>query len=267
MTILVAVKKNGRVFVGADRITTFGNEYFTDLVDGSKIMKLKHAYLATSGYTLLDNVIEHLHATNHKMMDNAFKSRAEVFSFFLELYSELKKSYTLVDTGKDTYAGIYNVFFIVTPENIFGISNNLSVHEYPQYAAKGAGSDYALGCLYGIYDTITDGLEAVRLSLEAACQFSVYCKEPLDIIEVKSSDFGRQPKSYKALGRGLKTLPKRKSAGNLAGTAQGSPTTRRALKKKASSQSTGKKGKSAADTKTGSSSTGSKKRRAVKKTR
>lgn len=222
MTILVAVKKNGRVFVGADRITTFGNEYFTDLVDGSKIMKLKHAYLATSGYTLLDNVIEHLHATSHKMMDNSFKTRAEVFAFFLELYSELKKSYTLVDTGKDTYAGVYNVFFIVTPDNIFGISNNLSVHEYPLYAAKGAGSDYALGCLYGTYDTIDDGLELVRLSLEAACQFSVYCKEPLDIIEVKRSDFGRQPKGYKALGKGLKTVSKRKSAGNLTAGKKGS---------------------------------------------
>lgn len=88
MTILVAVKKNGRVFLGADRITTFGNEYHTDLVGGQKIMKLKNAYLATSGYTL-------------------------------------------VDTGKDTDAGI---------------SNNLSVAEYPQYAAKGASGGYkALG--------------------------------------------------------------------------------------------------------------------------
>src|ERR1700721_1092988 len=104
MTILVAVKKNDRVYLGADRITTFGNEYSTDLVNGSKIIKLKHAYLATSGYTLLDNVIEHLYAVNHKMMENTFQNRAEVFSFFLELFGELKKNYTLVDVGKDTYA-------------------------------------------------------------------------------------------------------------------------------------------------------------------
>ena len=215
MTILVAVKKKGRMWLGADRITTFGNEYFTDLVNGSKIIKLKHAYLATSGYTLLDNVIEHLHATNHKMMDNPFKTRSDVFAFFLELYGELKKAYTLVDTGKDTYAGIYNVFFIITAERIFGISNNLSVHEFPQYAAKGAGSDYSLGCLYGVYDTLDDGYELVRLALEAACQFSVYCKEPLDIIEVKASDFGKAKGDYKQLGKGLKTLPRSKGAGNL----------------------------------------------------
>src|SRR5476649_571411 len=109
MTILVAVKKNGRVFLGADRITTFGNEYTTDLINGSKIMKLRHAYLATSGYTLLDNVIEHLFQNSHKMMENPFTDRAHVFSFFLDLYTELKKTYTLVDTGKDTYATMYNV--------------------------------------------------------------------------------------------------------------------------------------------------------------
>lgn len=215
MTILVAVKKNGRVFLGADRITTFGNEYHTDLVGGQKIIKLKNAYLATSGYTLMDNVIEHLVTTNHKMMDNPFTNRADVFSFFLEMYGELKKAYTLVDTGKDTYAGIYNVFFIVTATSIYGVSNNLSVSEYPEYACKGAGSDYSLGCLYALYDTVDDGYELVRLALEAACHFSVYCKEPLDIIEVRPEDFKGPMRGYKTLGKHLRTLPKRKSAGNI----------------------------------------------------
>jgi ATP-dependent protease HslVU (ClpYQ) peptidase subunit len=215
MTILIAVKKNGRVFLGADRITTFGNEYHTNLVSGEKIIKLKNAYLATSGYILMDNVIEHLVQTNHKMMDNPFASRADVFSFFLELYTELKKAYTLVDAGKDTYAGIYNVFFVVTPTNIYGVSNNMSVSEYPEYAAKGAGSDYSLGTLWALYDTLDDGYEMVRLALEAACHFSVYCKEPLDIIEVRAEDFKGPHKGYKAYPKGLRTVPKRNSPGNL----------------------------------------------------
>jgi ATP-dependent protease HslVU (ClpYQ) peptidase subunit len=209
MTILVAVKKNGRVFLGADRITTFGNEYTTDLVNGSKIMKLKHAYLATSGYTLLDNVIEHLFNQNHKMMENEFKNRSHVFTFFLELYNELKKSYTLIDAGKDTYASMYNVFLVVTPTNIYGISNNLAVHEYEKFAAKGAGSDYSQGCLYGIYELLEDGFEITRVSLEAACHFSIYCKEPIDVLEVKLSDFGKVPKGYKAHEK-LQTMTSRK---------------------------------------------------------
>lgn len=215
MTILVAVKKNGRVFLGADRITTFGNEYFTDLVNGSKIIKLKNAYLATSGYTLLDNILEHLHATNHKIMDNPFQTRADAFQFFLELYTELKKQYTLVDTGKETYAGIYNVFLIVTANSIFGVSNNLSVTEFPLYAAKGAGSDYSLGCLYALHDTVTDGRELCRLALEAACHFCIYCKEPIDIIEVKESDFGKLGKTYKDHGKSMLTVSSRKGTGNL----------------------------------------------------
>jgi len=191
MTILVAVKKNGRVFLGSDRITTFGNEYVTDLVRGSKIIKLKHAYLATSGYSLLDNIIEHLYRSNHKMMENTFTDRSHVFSFFLELYNELKKSYTLVEPGKDTFASMYNVFLVVTPTNIYGVSTNLSVSEYPKFAARGAGSDYSVGCLYGLYDVLEDGFELTRMALEAACHFNVYCKEPLDILEVKQADFGK----------------------------------------------------------------------------
>ena len=212
MTIFVAVKKNGRVFLGADRITTFGQEYFTDLVNGGKIIKLKHAYLATSGYTLLDNVLEHMHQTNHKVMENKFSDRAEVFQFFLELYTELKKQYTLTDTGKDTYAGIYNVFLVVTEKSIYGISNNLTVTEFPSYVAKGAGSDYSLGCLYALYDTVDDGRELTRLALEAACHFCIYCREPLDIIEVKAGDFGKSSKAYKDHGPSLHTVPSRKGA-------------------------------------------------------
>lgn len=189
MTILVAVKKNGKVHVGADRITTFGSEYATDLVGSCKIMKLKHGYLATSGYTLLDNVIEHLHENRKELLDCEFKTRGQVFQFFLSLYAELKDNYTLIDAGKDTYAGIYNVFLLVTPRSIFGVSNNLSVHEYERYAAKGAGSDYSQGALYALYDIMEDGYELTRVALEAACQFSIYCKEPIDIIEVKEEDF------------------------------------------------------------------------------
>ena len=209
MTILVAVKKNGRVFLGADRITTFGNEYSTDLVNSSKIIKLKNGYLATSGYTLLDNVIEHLYNTDHKMMENSFKDRAQVFHFFLQLFGEMRKNYTLVDTGKDTYATMYNVFLLVTPASIYGVSNNLAVHEYERYAAKGAGSDYAQGCLYGTYDLMDDAFEITRLALESACHFSIYCKEPLDIIEVRTVDFGTKGGSYKQHAA-LKTLQSRR---------------------------------------------------------
>jgi len=216
MTILIAVKKNNRVFVGADRITTFGSGYSTDLVDGTKIVKLKHGYLATSGYTLLDNVIEHLFKSNHKLVENEFKDRSDVFTFFLELYNEMKKSYTLVDSGKETYASFYNVFLVVTARSIYGVSSNLSVHEYDRFAAKGAGSDYSLGCLYGCYDLLHDGFEITRLALEAACRYSIYCKEPLDIVEVKESEFGKKRKgSHKVRGREVSTIPKLRGTGNM----------------------------------------------------
>lgn len=214
MTILVAVKKNGRVFLGADRITTFGQEYFTDLVNGGKLIKLKNAYLATSGYTLMDNVLEHMHTNNHAVMENKFSNRADVFQFMLELFTELKKQYTLTDTGKDTYAGIYNVFLIVTDKAIYGISNNLTVTEYPSYAAKGAGADYALGCFYALFDAVSDGRELVRMALEAACHFCIYCREPLDILEVKASDFGH-PGTYKDHGQKLHTISSEKGAGSI----------------------------------------------------
>jgi len=239
MTILVAVKKNGKIFLGADRMTTSGSEYSTDLVNGSKIIKLKHAYLATSGYTLLDNVVEHLFDKRHKMMENTFKNRAEVFQFFLEFFAELKKSYTLVDHGKETYAGLYNVFLLVTPQSIYGVSANLSVHEFERFAAKGAGADYSLGCLYGIYDLIDDAQELTRLGLEAACHFSIYCKEPLDIVQIREADFGKiSTEGYKAKGKGVVTHVTRRGVLDLVAVARAKGTKAAAKSTKTAAKST-----------------------------
>lgn len=253
MTILVAVKKDGRVYLGADRMMTAGSEYTVDIVNGSKLMKLKHAYLATSGYTLLDNCIEHLFRSRHKMMENPFANRSDVFQFFLDFYAELKKNYTLVDTGKETYAGIYNVFLVVTPTNIYGVSQNLSVNEYARFAAKGSGADYAQGCLYGLYDLIDDGLTLTRLALESACHFSVYCKEPLDIVEVRAADFGKlSADNHKAKGKNVVTHASRSGLGNM-----------KAVSRVTSKSKTGAAGKSSVKSKSGTS----KSRAAAKKTR
>ena len=213
MTILVAVKKNGRVFLGADRLTAFGDQYRTDLVNGSKIIKLKHAYLASSGYGLVYDVIKHLRNARHKMMNNTFSDTVQVFSFFLELYNELKKSYTLVDSGKETYASIYNSFLAVTPKNIYGIATDLSICEYESFVAQGCGYQYAEGCLHGIYDLMDDGFEITRLALEAACRFSVYCKEPLEITDVTGADFQNSKRGYKK--HRLVTIQSPKGVGDL----------------------------------------------------
>lgn len=251
MTILVAVKKDGKIFLGADRMTTSGSEYSTDLVNGSKLIKLKHAYLATSGYTLLDNVVEHLYDKRHKMMENTFRNRAEVFQFFLEFFAELKKSYTLVDHGKETYAGLYNVFLLVTPQSIYGVSANLSVHEFERFAAKGAGADYSLGCLYGTYDLIDDAHELTRLGLEAACHFSIYCKEPLDIVEVKASDFGKiSTEGYKARGKGVVTHHTRRGSKDLVEVIRAGKPAKKAAKA-SSNRTTGRAKKPAAKTAAG----------------
>ena len=94
----------------------------------------------------------------------------------MNLYSQLKDKYTLTDSGKDTFAGIYNTFLLVTPKSIYGVANNLSVHEYERYAAKGAGSDYSLGSLYSLYDVMDDGEEIAELLWRQPASFPFIAK-------------------------------------------------------------------------------------------
>jgi ATP-dependent protease HslVU (ClpYQ) peptidase subunit len=195
MTILVAVKKHNRIFLGVDSFIANGNTVMPDITHPWKAIKLKHAYLATSGWSLLENIIEHLKVSNHKMMENTFSSRTDVFSFFLELYAELKKNYTLVNFGDENYAQIYNNFVVATSKNIYAVTSNLSVTEHEHYVAKGAGTDFALGSLYATYDTVNNGTAIVRLALKAACRFNAYCSEPIQIIEIKPAKSQAKRKS------------------------------------------------------------------------
>jgi hypothetical protein len=61
-----------------------------------------------------------------------------------------------------------------------------------------------------------DGFDIARMALEAACHYSIYCKEPLDIIEVTDKNFSKNSQSgHKVKGKALTTLSKRKGVGDL----------------------------------------------------
>ena len=79
-------------------------------------------------------------------------------------------------TSKTTETKLHNQYIIVLDGKAF-IMEGFFIKEITDYTAIGAGMDFALSALYlG---------NSVKESIKAACHLSVFCEEPINIIEVE----------------------------------------------------------------------------------
>tara|TARA_R110000803_G_scaffold191628_1_gene254325 strand:+ start:127 stop:618 length:492 start_codon:yes stop_codon:yes gene_type:complete len=69
-----------------------------------------------------------------------------------------------------------NQYVIILDEKAF-MMEGFFIKEVTDYTAIGAGMDYSLAALY-LGNSVKD-------SIKAACHLSIYCEEPINIIEVK----------------------------------------------------------------------------------
>jgi ATP-dependent protease HslVU (ClpYQ) peptidase subunit len=100
-------------------------------------------------------------------------SREAVFETFRQLHPVLKETYYLLpESGQegDPYETSQISVLIASPGGIFGVYDMREVHGYRRYWAMGSGYPFALGAMWGAYDT----MEAERLAqhgVRAGCAF------------------------------------------------------------------------------------------------
>ena len=186
MSIVVAVRKSGRTVVAADSLNVFGQERVS--ADNSRATKIKpvgESVLAVTGWSVYANILDDfLHQHKSPPLDD----EREIFSFFLDLWKELRERYPFVNeqaTNKDTpFCDLDASFLIANRNGIYKISQDASVCRFDKYYAIGSGGVYALGALYQIYDEVDDPAELARRGVETAIEFDIYCGRPIDILEV-----------------------------------------------------------------------------------
>jgi hypothetical protein len=95
MSVIVAVRKSGRIVMAADSQSNF--DQHKDLAPNlriCKIMKVGSAYLAASGWGLYENI---LHDYLKGQKRPALNDQRQVFAFFLRFWKALRKKYSFVN--------------------------------------------------------------------------------------------------------------------------------------------------------------------------
>lgn len=190
MSIVVAVKKAGKIVIAADTLYSFGNTKVSPeyLSKRSKIHQIDNSYIGITGASAHDNVLPHL-IEKHKDII-CFDNQEKIFETYLKLHSILKDEYFLntYDDDNSTYEPSKLEGLIVNSNGIFGIYDRREVYEFEKFWAIGSGEEYALGSLFSTYDLIDTPEEIAELAVKASCEFDDGCGLPLEIYSIKLKD-------------------------------------------------------------------------------
>jgi ATP-dependent protease HslVU (ClpYQ) peptidase subunit len=188
MSVAVAVRKGGVIAIAADSQENFGDcKMLRRNLRSSKIVALGSSYLATSGWGLYENILEDQLARGAAPR---LGSRAAIFSFFLRLWRQMGKKYSLVNDqpnqdNPSPFADLDSSFLVANRGGIYHVSGNLTVSEFHAYYAVGSGAPYALGALHALFGERLGAEALARRACEAATEFDVYCGGEIDVFTLK----------------------------------------------------------------------------------
>lgn len=180
MTIAVAVRRNKKIFIGADTLEVYGDHKNY----GTKIVKIKDCYVSGSGMSNSQSIIEGLVKSADWVESFKMESVQDAKAFSNEIWAALKEEVKLWPAGAKNEDDGGEELLIVTPTKIFKTSRMGYVTEIKDYACIGSGSSYGYGNLHRSSAATISGKVMVELALEAACYFDNNCGGEFEVFEV-----------------------------------------------------------------------------------
>jgi ATP-dependent protease HslVU (ClpYQ) peptidase subunit len=137
MTVIMALKREGEVWLGSDTRITEGDYKLDYPISGdmdSKLLFLENAVIGASGMVTIRNYLE-LFLTKGKNAQHSFESKLKVIEFFLSFKRFLKKEGLIEGAGP-----IEAQWLVATPTQIFTVDQDGAVLEYPEMCIIGSGT-------------------------------------------------------------------------------------------------------------------------------
>jgi len=183
MSTIVVVRKNGKVCIAADSLTTFGDLRMGSEYDRSydKIQSFEDGFFGIVGSAAHALVMESVLSDDKVEID--FTSRLGIFETFRALHPVLKEHYFLnsKDEEDDPYEATHIDALICNPKGIFGVYSLREVSEYEKFWAIGSGSEFALGAMHALYNRLDSAEEIAKAGVEAGAEFNNASALPMSL--------------------------------------------------------------------------------------
>lgn len=185
MSTIVVVRKNNDTVIAADTLTTYGNtkESAGYVVNHEKVYKYLDNFLGVSGSASLGIAVQDFLSKTKKKI--SFENVSEIFRFGLLLHRELKENYFLRPDDEEDFETFRGDILVANRHGIFGLSAYRYVQEYTRFYANGSGSPYALGAMFGAFDSPKTAEEIADLGVRAGVEFDDASGLPITFYKVK----------------------------------------------------------------------------------
>lgn len=184
MSVVVGVKKGGRVAIAADTLTSQGDLLLPGESKSSpdKIQKLAGGYIGLVGSSAHHQVLRSLGQHHAAQFD--FSGEQAIFETFRGLQKRLVEEYHVrPDEDDDTQEYDSNQLFgiIISRAGLFAFQSYREVTEMETFWAAGSGAELAIGALAALYDT-ERGARAVAVdAVRIACRYEKSCGLPVTV--------------------------------------------------------------------------------------
>ena len=174
MTAVVAIEKNNRYWLGADRQVTNG---ITKVDDARKITKFKDAYLGFTGSAFVSVEMEFF--TKNLGADQKLNNLDNIYKFFCLFKAWLEeRNY---DTRDDSYG-----FIIINKNGIFTADKDESVKKINKnYNCAGSSKRMMNAIFEYVYPLHKSGKDVVKVMLKKAHENDILVGARTDIVSIK----------------------------------------------------------------------------------
>jgi 20S proteasome alpha/beta subunit len=216
MTAVVALRKiiEGKpcVVIAADSLFTRGQSKVWSK-DASKLIKFPHFVAGFSGLCSVQSVLYSFSQTKTFLRRPFMKMETpeHALEFAREAYRELRYRLDDLDLWKDIWESVGDLV-IATETKIFLVDKYAFPTEADQFTSTGCVDDLIAGVVLSQYHKVNsreDLKELANACIEAACEHSIGCGPPVNLVSVEEKNL-MEPPEGRGVGRPKGSKNKRK---------------------------------------------------------
>ena len=187
MSVIVAVKKEGKCVIASDSLFTEGSQLVQAKYkkNSHKLYKVGSSWVGLVGWAALNNIFESIIKEHKNMLD--FSNRQAIFSTLIQLHAIMKEEY-FIETNEDSDQPVESSQadgIVINENGIFDFDSYREVNEYSHFWSLGSGRRYALGALHASFTRVKNPKDIATIAVHAACDFDDGCGLPIQVKTLK----------------------------------------------------------------------------------